>query len=130
MNESQYTQFEKDRDTWLANLNAVILLSADGSGVPQSGLPLLVEYARQRVEENGGRSSVSIFEVSLKQLLGCNPPELVVLKADPTEESEPEIHELTVQEYRSMPVRQIQLKYRRDPVFKAQVERLIADGLI
>jgi hypothetical protein len=42
-------------------------------------------------------------------------------------EEEPE---LTLQEYRSMPVRQIQLKYRSDPVFKAGVEKLIANGQI
>jgi hypothetical protein len=38
--------------------------------------------------------------------------------------------ELTVEAYRRMPVRQIQLKYRSDPDFKRQVEKLISDGLI
>jgi hypothetical protein len=38
--------------------------------------------------------------------------------------------ELTLEQYRSMPVRQIQLKYRSDPGFKSGVEKLIANGLI
>ena len=71
---------------------------------------------------NAGRVSDSVFNIVLDAMVDRGELRPMVL-----EEEEPE---LTLQQYRSMPVRQIQLKYRSDPVFKAGVEKLIANGLI
>ncbi len=70
---------------------------------------------------NAGRVSDSAFEIVERAMVEVGELRPIVVEEEP---------ELTVQEYRSMPVRQIQLKYRNDPVFKAGVEKLIANGLI
>jgi hypothetical protein len=70
---------------------------------------------------NSGRVSDSAFLIVEKAMVEVGELRPIVVE----EESE-----LTLQEYRSMPVRQIQLKYRSDPGFKAGVESLIARGLI
>ena len=80
------------------------------------------EYLQTYIDQhNGGRVSASVFEIIEKAMVASGELRPMVLDEEP---------ELTLQEYRSMPVRQIQLKYRNDPVFKAGVEKLIANGLI
>src|SRR6266403_1961705 len=70
---------------------------------------------------NAGRVSDSAFEIVERAMVDDGELRPIVVEEEP---------ELTLQEYRSMPVRQIQLKYRSDPAFKAGVEKLIANGLI
>jgi hypothetical protein len=70
---------------------------------------------------NGGRVSDSVFLIVEKAMVDAGELRPIIVEEEP---------ELTVQEYRSMPIRQIQTKYRNDPVFKAGVEKLIANGLI
>jgi hypothetical protein len=72
-------------------------------------------------DNNAGRVSDSAFEIIERAMVEAGELRPIVVE----EESQ-----LTLQEYRSMPVRQIQLKYRSDPGFKAGVESLIARGLI
>jgi hypothetical protein len=71
---------------------------------------------------NNGRVSDSAFEIVEREMVASGD-----LRAIAAEAEEPE---LTVEQYRAMPVRQIQLKYRSDPAFKAGVEKLIAEGKI
>jgi hypothetical protein len=80
------------------------------------------KYVEGHIDKyNGGRVSESAFEIVERAMLESGELRPIVVQ----EESE-----LTLQEYRSMPVRQIQLKYRSDPAFRAGVEKLIANGLI
>jgi len=89
-----------------------------------AGLRNYRKYVRAYIDGfSGGRVSNSVFEIVLKEMLEASPRELrpIVVEEEP---------ELTLEQYRSMPVRQIQLKYRSDPGFKAGVEKLIASGQI
>ena len=89
-----------------------------------AGLRNYRKYVRAYIDGfSGGRVSNSVFEIVLKEMLEASPRELrpIVMEEEP---------ELTVEQYRAMPVRQIQLKYRSDPGFKAGVEKLIASGQI
>ncbi len=89
-----------------------------------AGLRNYRKYVRAYIDGfSGGRVSNSVFEIVLKEMLEASPRELrpIVMEEEP---------ELTVEQYRAMPVRQIQLKYRNDPAFKAGVEKLIASGQI
>lgn len=74
---------------------------------------------------SAGRSSRAAFEIVTKSMLESGD-----LRPLRQAAAEPEPQELTVEQYRSMPVRQIQIKYQSDPIFKAGVESLITRGLI
>src|SRR6267154_23328 len=71
---------------------------------------------------NAGRVSDSAFEIVERAMVDVGELRPIVLEAEKPE--------LTVEQYRAMPVRQIQLKYRSDPGFKAGVEKLIANDQI
>lgn len=125
MTELQEQQFELDYDKFLQAGFLFTGKNPDGRYTVARALELVRYWTKiYMLKNNAGASSQSAFQIVHDALVG--EKEIVPLAVEP----EPEVHELTVQEYRSMPVRQIQVKYRRDPVFKAQVERLIADGLI
>lgn len=80
------------------------------------------EYLQTYIDQhNAGRVSDSVFEIIEKAMVASGELRPIVVEEE---------QELTVQEYRSMPIRQIQMKYRNDPGFKAGVEKLIANGLI
>ena len=80
------------------------------------------EYLQTYIDQhNAGRVSDSVFEIIEKAMVASGELRPMVLEDE---------QELSVQEYRSMPIRQIQIKYRNDPAFKAGVEKLIANGLI
>src|SRR5712664_797008 len=70
-------------------------------------------YVAQYIDtKNAGRVSDSAFEIVEKAMVEVGELRPMVLEDE---------QELSVQEYRSMPIRQIQIKYRNDPAFKAGV---------
>ncbi len=80
------------------------------------------EYLQTYIDRhNAGRVSDSVFEIIERAMVETGELRPIVVEEEP---------ELTLEQYRSMPVRQIQLKYRNDPAFKAGVEKLITAGLI
>jgi len=171
MNEVQEQQFEKDRDEFVSKLDAPILLPNDGSGVGKSGLPLLFEYVKQTVEANGGYSSVSVFEVSLAELLKAgelvklsvpDEPEIPQEIADYIQRVEagrvssfdverryrsdedfrkawdahessnldtPQAVDITLEQYRSLPIAVIRRRMAAEPAFAAAVHKLLATGV-
>jgi hypothetical protein len=84
MNEAQNMQFEKDYDDFVSQLDAPILLPDDGSGVGKTGLPLLFEYVKHTVEANGGYSSVSVFQISLAELVKAGELKKLSVQEEPT----------------------------------------------
>jgi len=54
----------------------------------------------------------------------------IAVTFEESKEPEESIPELTAEEYRRIPVRTIQMRYKNDPKFRAGVEKLIADGRI
>jgi len=87
-----------------------------------AGLRNYRKYVRAYIDGfSGGRVSDSAFEIVDREMVNAGELRPSVVREAP---------ELTLEQYRSMPVRQIQLKYRNDPAFKAGVEKLIASGQI
>jgi hypothetical protein len=62
------------------------------------------------------------------RLFGFRLP--IAVMFEESKEPEESIPELTAEEYRRIPVRTIQMRYKNDPKFRAGVEKLIADGRI
>ena len=113
MNDLQQQEFDEKLDARMAR------------GFLYCGKNALINYRKYLVAYidgfNAGRVSDSVFDIVLDAMVDRGELRPIVVESEP---------ELTLQEYRSMPVRQIQLKYRSDPAFKAGVEKLIANGLI
>ena len=120
-------QFEKDYDTFLESGFMFIAKDQDGRWTLDEALRRLRFYTRLYIEKNNANiSSVSAFKIVADALASSGEIKPIVR----SEELEETVPDLTVEQYRSMPVRQIQLKYKSDPDFKRQVEQLISDGLI
>ncbi len=113
MNDLQQQEFDEKLDARMAR------------GFLYCGKNALINYRKYLVAYidgfNAGRVSDSVFDIVLDAMVDRGELRPIVVE----EESE-----LTLEQYRSMPIRQIQLKYKNDPVFKAGVESLIARGLI
>src|SRR6266581_1375100 len=111
MNDQQSEVFEQKMDKWL-----------EGHIYKGDGGIRFRRYVEAYVENyNAGRVSDSAFLIVEQEMIRAGELRPIVIQEE---------QELTLQEYRSMPVRQIQLKYRNDPAFKAGVEKLIASGQI
>jgi hypothetical protein len=130
MTEHQEQNFENEYDKFVASGFFYTAKDATGRWTLVEALNRLRKYTKAFIEKhNSGMSSQSAFSIIKDELLAEPDPNFRIVPIALDGESE-ETSELTVQQYRQMPVRQIQMKYRNDPVFKAQVEKLIADGLI
>jgi len=123
MTETQLQQFENDLETFSASVEFFPYYSPEA-------INIVVDLARERVEQSGGYPSVSAFLISFEiaKRDGLIQPVRRPAPKPTPEETEPP--ELTAQEYRSMTARSIQLKYRNDATFRAQVDSLIERGLI
>ncbi len=100
----------------------------DGRWTMDEALRRLRFYTRLYIEKNNANiSSVSAFRIVADALTSGGEIKPIVRSEEEPEEIVPD---LTAENYRRMPVRQIQLKYKSDPDFKRQVEQLISDGLI
>ncbi len=88
--------------------------------------PEATTLVRNRAASFGGLISISHFIRAFDELRASG--EIKQLRQP--KPAEAEVPELTVEQYRSMPTSSIITKYQRDPDFKAQVESLIARGLI
>jgi hypothetical protein len=121
MNEIQEQQFEKDFDQFIQRPEWLAYTS-------QQALALLCERTRQRIEGNGGYSSISAFEISFRQLVESG--EIKKLRPVLNIQDEDQPFTLTLAEYRSIPTSTIIRKYQTQPTFKAAVDSLIAQGLI
>jgi len=131
MNEQQEQMFEQDYDRFVAGGFFYTAKDSSGRWTLIEALKRLRDFTMRYVQKhNSGMSSQSSFQIIRDELLADTDPNFRILPIAMDGESEEETPELTVQMYRSLPVRQIQMKYRSDPVFKAQVEKLISDGLI
>jgi hypothetical protein len=120
--ELQESQFEKDFAAFIRRPDWIAYAS-------QPALDLLYERTLQRVEANGGYSSVSAFEIVFRQLVQSG--EITKLRPVLNLREEPgQAFTLTVEQYRSIPARTIVFKYQRDPAFKAAVDTLVAEGKI
>ena len=130
MNSQQTQQFENDYDQFIRT-NNFLFLGKDEKGrwTLEGGLRLLRTYTRLYVEKNNSNcSSISAFKIVADALASegdIKPIPGSELLAEHEDEAE-----LTAEEYHSMSVRQIALKYRSDPAFKASVDQLIANGQI
>ncbi|SRR6266446_7927758 len=131
MNEQQEQMFEQDYDRFVAGGFFYTAKDSSGRWTLIEALKRLRDFTMRYVQKhNSGMSSQSAFQIIRDELLADTDPNFRIVPIAMDGESEEETPELTVQMYRSLPVRQIQMKYRSDPVFKAQVEKLISDGLI
>ena len=131
MNEQQEQMFEQDYDRFVAGGFLFMAKDANGRWTLIEALKRLRDFTMRYVQKhNSGMSSQSAFQIIRDELLADTDPNFRIVPIAMDGESEEETPELTLQMYRSLPVRQIQTKYRSDPVFKAQVEKLISDGLI
>jgi len=91
-------------------------------------LELLIDQTRQRVETNGGYSSISAFEITFNELVQSG--QLVKLRNVDLNDDEPKPFILTPEEYRSTPSRTIQLRYKQNPAYRAAVDKLFAEGRV
>lgn len=131
MTENQEQMFEQDYDRFVAGGFFYTAKDSNGHWTLIEALNRLRDFTMRYVQKhNSGMSSQSAFSIIKDGLLAEPDPNFRIVPIAMDGESEEETPELTVQMYRSLPVRQIQMKYRSDPFFKVQVEKLIADGLI
>lgn len=127
MTQPQQNQFEDCFEKFMAKQPedfAYVAKDEAGRWSVAAFIPMLQKLTAAYIQKYNNSPSVSSFDIVLK--LGVESGDFKSVAV----ESEPEVHELTVQEYRSMPVRQIQLKWKNDLVFRAQVQGLIDRGLI
>ncbi len=120
MNVQQENQFEQDYDKFIDD--GFLFTAKDESGKRSviEALRLLRFYTRSYIEKyNSGCSSQSAFQIVRDTL--ASERELVPIASAPEEMP----FTLTVQEYRSIPVRQVQFKWRNDLAFRAAVQHLI-----
>jgi hypothetical protein len=127
MNTEQLEQFDADFDAFVEPGDFLYAAkNAAGKWSAAEALDQLRKFAALYCDRySGGRSSRAAFSIIRDSMLASGD-----LRPLRQASAEPEPQELTVEMYRSMPVRQIQIKYQSDPVFKAGVESLIARGLI
>jgi hypothetical protein len=126
MNAEQQEMFDADFDAFVEPGDFVYAANEAGKWSHTAALEQLRKFTAAYVEKySGGRSSRAAFQIVRDSMLANGD-----LRPLRQASVEPEPQELTVEMYRSMPVRQIQIKYQSDPVFKAGVESLIARGLI
>jgi hypothetical protein len=128
----QEQQFEKDYDRFIGS-GAFLYVAKDSAGKWSlcEALERLRQYAQLYINKlNGGNSSLSAFAIVRDELIADKDPAVRIVPIFKDGELEKEAPELTAEQYHSMPSRQIQIKYRSDPAFKAQVEKLISNGLI
>src|SRR6266436_3392363 len=108
MNQAQEVQFEKFFEQFWDRQpedSAYAAKDATGKWSIAAAMPALRKYAAAYIDKhNAGNASISAFEITLRLLVENGDLKPTAL------EPEPEVHELTVHEYRSMPVRQIQAK--------------------
>jgi hypothetical protein len=120
-------QYEKDYDTFLEGGFLFIAKGQDGKWTLDEALRRLRFYTRLYIQKNNaGSSSVSAFRIVADALASGGEIKPIVR----SEEIEETVPELTAEEYHRIPARTIQMKYKSDPGFKRQVEKLISDGLI
>lgn len=125
MNELQQEQFDADFDAVIEPGFLFVAKDAADTWSVVEALEQLRKFTALYIDKySGGRSSRAAFAIVRDSMLVNG--DLRPLKGAEEPEQEP----LTVEQYRSMPVRQIQVKYQGDPVFKAGVDSLIARGLI
>jgi hypothetical protein len=128
MTEAHEQQFEQDYDQFLEAGFLFVARDQDGRWTLDEALRRLRFYVRLYIEKNNANiSSVSAFKIVADALASGDEIRPIVRT---TEEPEENIPDLTAEEYRSIPVRTIQMRYKSDPDFKRQVESLIARGLI
>jgi len=127
MNAAQEQQFEKDYDKFLGAGFLFTAKDDKGCWTMDEALKRLRLYTRLYIRKNNANCpSVSAFRIVADALEAEGEIRPIVRDTAPEET----FQELTVEAYRRMPVRQIQLKYRQNPAFKAQVDDFIAQGLI
>jgi len=127
MNVTQEQQFEKDYDAFLSGGFLFTAKDEKNQWTMEEALRRLRFYTRLYVKKNNFNcSSVSAFRIVAAALASEGEIKPIVRSEEPDEA----VPDLTVEEYRRIPVRTIQLKYKSDPDFKRQVESLIARGLI
>jgi len=128
MTEAQEQQFEQDYDKVLEAGFLFVAKDQSGRWTMDEALRQLRFYTRIYIEKNNANiSSVSAFRIVADALASGGEIKPIVRT---TEEPEENVPDLTAEEYRRIPVRTIQLRYKSDPDFKRQVESLIARGQI
>ncbi|MGB9474831.1 MAG: hypothetical protein WCE87_07145 [Candidatus Udaeobacter sp.] len=127
MTETQHEQFDADFDAFVEPGDFLYAAkNAAGKWSAAEALDQLRKFAALYIEKySGGRSSRAAFSIVRDSMLASGD-----LRPLRQATSEPEQEPLTVEQYRGMPVRQIQLRYQNDPWFKGQIERLISEGKI
>lgn len=131
MNVQQEQQFELDYDKFISGGFLFTAKDQTNQWTMEEALRRLRFYTRLYIQKNNANiSSVSAFKIVADLLFSDTDPAVRIAPMVRDGEQEEASPELTVEAYERMPVRQIQLRYKSDPLFKEQVESLIARGLI
>jgi len=131
MNAQQEQQFENDFDQFVRT-NKFLFLGKDEKGgwTLEGGLRLLRTFTRLYITKNNADcSSISAFKI-VADALASEGDIKPIPGSELLAEHEEAVSELTAEQYHALSARQVALRYRSDPEFKAGVEKLIADGLI
>jgi hypothetical protein len=131
MNAQQEQQFEADFDKFITSGDFLFVAKdKDGAWTLEEALRRLRFYTKLFCDKNNGYSSQSAFRIVADALASDTDPTVKIVAMARGEEQEEIVPDFTAEEYRRIPVRTIQMRFKNDPDFKRQVESLIARGLI
>jgi len=130
MNQAQ-EQFELDYDQFIAGGFLFIAKDEKNQWTMEEALRRLRFYTRLYIQKNNANiSSVSAFRIVTDALADDPDPTVKIKPLLRNLEHEEAAPELTAEKYHALSARQVALRYRSDPEFKAGVERLISEGRI
>jgi hypothetical protein len=127
MNAEQQEIFDADFDAFVEPGDFLYAAKNDaGKWSAAEAFDQLKKFTALYIDKySGGRSSRAAFQIVRDSMLANGD-----LRPLRQASAEPEQEPLTAEQYRSMPTRQIQLKYTNDRWFKSEIERLISEGKI
>jgi hypothetical protein len=125
MTEQQVEIFDADFDAFVEPGDFLYAAKNEaGQWSVVEGLDQLRKFTALYIEKySGGRSSRAAFAIVRDSMLASGD-------LRPIRQASAEPEPLTAEQYRAMPVRQIQVRYQSDPWFKTEIERLISEGRI
>jgi hypothetical protein len=125
MNAEQEIQFEQDYDKVLESGFLFAAKDENGKWTVAEALRQLRFYTRLYIEKNNAScSSQSAFQMVRDAM--ASERQLVPIASEPDEEPVT----LTASQYQSMPKSVTQRRYQQEPLFKAAVDKLFAEGRV
>jgi hypothetical protein len=124
-------QFEADFDKFVSGGFLFTAKDEKNQWTMEEALRRLRFYTRLYIQKNNANiSSVSAFRIVADALASDTDPAARIVAMARGEEQEEIVPDLTAEQYHALSARQVALRYRSDPEFKAGVERLISEGRI